>query len=109
LLERRLQECNAILIEANHDTFLLQRGPYPEILKRRIRGSRGHLSNTQTANILRKVVGEDTPILLAHLSKVNNTPQLAIQSVHDALRESGIRSENIHALMPYNDPREVKI
>ncbi|MEM2056200.1 MAG: MBL fold metallo-hydrolase [Thermoplasmatales archaeon] len=109
LLENRLRECSAILIEANHDTFLLQRGPYPEILKRRIRGSRGHLSNTQTASILKKVVGEGTPVLLAHLSKVNNTPQLAVQSVHEALRESGIKFENIHALMPYNDPAEVKI
>lgn len=109
LLERRIRECSAVLIEANHDPFLLQRGPYPEILKRRIRSSRGHLSNVQTANILKRSVGDGVPILLAHLSKVNNTPQLAIQSVHEVLRESGIKTENLHALRPYNDTREVRV
>jgi len=109
LLERRIQECKAVLIEANHDPFLLQKGPYPEILKKRIRGARGHLSNIQTAGILKRSVSDEVPILLAHLSKVNNTPQLAIQSVHGVLRESGIRIENIHALSPYNDPKEVRV
>jgi phosphoribosyl 1,2-cyclic phosphodiesterase len=109
LLEKRVSECNAILIEANHDPSMLQKGPYPDILKKRISGARGHLSNQQTAKVLRKAVNEETPILLAHLSKVNNTPQLAIQAVHGALRESGLRTERIRALAPYNDPTEIRL
>ena len=109
LLEKRLGECNAILIEANHDPLMLQKGPYPDTLKKRISGARGHLSNQQTAKILRRAVDENTPVLLAHLSKINNTPQLAIQSVHGALRESGLKTEKIRALAPYNDPTEIRI
>ena len=99
----------AIMIEANHDSTMLERGPYPELLKRRIKGARGHLSNLQTARILRRAVNEETPVLLAHLSKVNNTPQLAIQAVHAAMRESGLKTERLHALAPYNDLREIRI
>ena len=109
LLEKRVAECNAILIEANHDPLMLEKGPYPDMLKRRIRGARGHLSNQQTAKILRRAVNEDTPVLLAHLSKVNNTPQLAIQAVHGALRESGLKTEKIRALAPYNDATEIRV
>ncbi|MGC8617665.1 MAG: MBL fold metallo-hydrolase [Thermoplasmata archaeon] len=109
LLEKRVGECNAILIEANHDPMMLEKGPYPEMLKRRISGARGHLSNQQTAKILRRTVNEDTPVLLAHLSKVNNTPQLAIQAVHGALRESGLKTEKIRALAPYNDVAEIRL
>jgi phosphoribosyl 1,2-cyclic phosphodiesterase len=109
LLEKRVAECNAIMIEANHDPTMLERGPYPELLKRRIKGARGHLSNLQAARILRRAVNEETPVLLAHLSKVNNTPQLAIQAVHAAMRESGLKNERLHALAPYNDLREIRI
>ncbi len=109
ILEKRVGDCDAILIEANHDPSMLEKGPYPELLKRRIRGARGHLSNQQTAKILRAAVSEETPVLLAHLSKVNNTPQLAIQAVHAALRESGIKTEKLHALAPYSDLREIRI
>ncbi|MCL5408368.1 MAG: MBL fold metallo-hydrolase [Candidatus Thermoplasmatota archaeon] len=109
LLEKRVSECNVILIEANHDPLMLEKGPYPDMLKRRIRGARGHLSNQQTAKILRRAVNEDTPVLLAHLSKVNNTPQLAIQAVHGALRESGLKTEKIRALAPYNDATEIRV
>ncbi|MEM0133804.1 MAG: MBL fold metallo-hydrolase [Thermoplasmatales archaeon] len=109
LLEKRVGECNAILIEANHDPLMLEMGPYPEMLKKRIRGARGHLSNQQTAKILRRTVNEDTPVILAHLSKVNNTPQLAIQAVHGALRESGLKIEKIRALEPYNDTLEIRL
>ena len=109
LLEKRVGECNAILIEANHDPSMLERGPYPDLLKRRISGARGHLSNQQTAKVLRRAVNEETPVLLAHLSKINNTPQLAIQAVHGALRESGLKTERIRAVAPYNDSTEIRL
>jgi len=109
LLNRRLRECDVIIIEANHDPIMLEKGPYPEVLKRRIRDPRGHLSNLKTGNILRNVIDQETKVILAHLSKVNNTPQLAIQTVHEILRESGFKESNIKALMPYNDQMEIRI
>ncbi|MCL5681237.1 MAG: MBL fold metallo-hydrolase [Candidatus Thermoplasmatota archaeon] len=109
LLRRRLKECNLVVIEANHDPLLLENGPYPETLKRRIRNPRGHLSNEQTGNILKSVMDSDTIPILAHLSQVNNTPQIAIQTVHDVLREGGFKSNNLKALLPYNDPSEYRI
>ncbi len=109
LLERRLRECNAIIIEANHDPVMLEMGPYPELLKRRIKNPRGHLSNQKTGLILRNVMDDGTLVILAHLSKINNTPQLAVQTVHEILREGGFKSNNIKALIPYNDPMEIRL
>lgn len=109
LLERRLSECDVIIIEANHDPVMLEMGPYPQLLKNRIKNPRGHLSNQKTASILKNVIDESTITVLAHLSKINNTPQLAIQTVHEVLRESGFKSNNLKALIPYNDPMEIRI
>ncbi len=109
LLERRLRECDVIIIEANHDPVMLEMGPYPELLKRRIKNPRGHLSNQKTGSILKNVMDEETIAVLAHLSKVNNTPQLAVQTVHEILRESGFKSNNLKALIPFNDPMEIRI
>jgi phosphoribosyl 1,2-cyclic phosphodiesterase len=109
LLEKRLRECNVIIIEANHDPVMLEMGPYPELLKRRIKNPRGHLSNQKTGIILKNVMDEETIAVLAHLSKINNTPQLAVQTVHEILRESGFKSNNLKALIPFNDPMEIRI
>ncbi|MGC8727313.1 MAG: MBL fold metallo-hydrolase [Thermoplasmata archaeon] len=109
LLERRLRECDVIIIEANHDPVMLEMGPYPELLKRRIKNPRGHLSNQKTGSILKNVMDEETIAVLAHLSKINNTPQLAVQTVHEILRESGFKSNNLKALIPFNDPMEIRI
>jgi phosphoribosyl 1,2-cyclic phosphodiesterase len=64
---------------------MLQNGPYPESLKRRIRSKRGHLSNPAAAVCLRDF-GRDVPlIILAHLSEINNTPERAIGSAREGL------------------------
>ncbi len=109
LLEKRIEGSSVVFIEANHDPTMLEQGPYPDILKKRIRGARGHLSNHQTARILGRTIDDSTAVMLLHLSKINNTPQLAIQTVHGVLREGGFKTENIRALSPYNDPVEIRI
>jgi len=64
---------------------MLQNGPYPESLKRRIRSKRGHLSNPAAAACLRDF-GRDVPqVILAHLSEMNNTPEKAIGSAREGL------------------------
>lgn len=81
-----LAASHLLIIEANHDPEMLQRGPYPAFLKRRILGPYGHLSNETTANSMQDVVNADTQhVLLAHLSEKNNLPTVAHKVVSQAL------------------------
>lgn len=69
---------HALMLECNHDVTLLREGLYPPILKARIAGGRGHLSNVQAAEILaRSDRSQLAWIAAAHLSAVNNRPELA--------------------------------
>jgi phosphoribosyl 1,2-cyclic phosphodiesterase len=80
-----LRDCDGIVLESNHCPEMLQNGPYPESLKRRIRSKRGHLSNPAAAACLRDF-GRDVPqVILAHLSEMNNTPDKAMGSAREGL------------------------
>lgn len=70
-------KCHAAFLEANYDETMLEQGRYPYHLKRRIRGGHGHLSNTQALEIFRAHKPPHmSHVLLAHLSKDNNDPEL---------------------------------
>jgi phosphoribosyl 1,2-cyclic phosphodiesterase len=78
-----LSGLDAILLEANHDVNMLQVGPYPYYLKQRILGNKGHLSNESAGRLLCRIIHDDLKhVLLGHLSRENNLPQLA----HEAVR-----------------------
>ncbi len=82
--------CDLALIEANHDPGMLRTGPYPPELKARIRSDRGHLSNSQSADLAAALAESGArAILLAHLSAENNTPAIALKTVSDRLTASG--------------------
>ena len=77
-----LKGMDAVLIEANHDVNMLQVGPYPYYLKQRILGDRGHLSNENSGRLLSRILHDKLQaILLGHLSKENNLPELAYEAV----------------------------
>ena len=77
-----LQGMDTILLEANHDVNMLQVGPYPYQLKRRILGDRGHLSNELSGQLLKRIAHEKLQgVVLGHLSKDNNIPELAYETV----------------------------
>lgn len=77
-----LRGMDALLIEANHDVNMLQVGPYPYYLKQRILGDRGHLSNENSGKLLSRILHDKLQaILLGHLSKENNLPELAYEAV----------------------------
>lgn len=77
-----LTDLDAMIIEANHDIQMLSRGPYPLSLKRRILGAKGHLSNASCGELLTKVLNAHTRhVFLGHLSKENNLPELAFETV----------------------------
>jgi phosphoribosyl 1,2-cyclic phosphodiesterase len=76
-------QCHAAFLEANYDDDMLDKGGYPYHLKRRIRGGQGHLSNKQALNLfINYRPAYMSHLLLAHLSKNNNCPQL-VQRLFD--------------------------
>ena len=81
---------DAAVIEANHDTDMLRFGSYPAYLKRRILSDTGHMSNRVCGTFAVELAKSGTGrIVLGHLSKENNTPELAYSAVSAALREIG--------------------
>ncbi len=73
---------DAILLEANHDLKMLETGPYPYYLKRRIMGNYGHLSNEASGQLLNEILHDGMKgIVLGHLSKENNYEALAYETV----------------------------
>ncbi|MCH5232906.1 MAG: MBL fold metallo-hydrolase [Muribaculaceae bacterium] len=86
-----ISEADYLVIESNYDRKMLLNGRYPRFLKERIMTSHGHMDNEATARFIKEIV---TPklknIFLCHLSKDNNTPEIALKIVRDALEEAGM-------------------
>ncbi|MEO8584163.1 MAG: MBL fold metallo-hydrolase [Flavitalea sp.] len=79
-LEYHFRQCHAAFLESNYDTDMLMNGKYPYYLKRRISGGQGHLSNNQAKSLfMEHRPSFMTHLLLAHLSKENNCPDLVRQ------------------------------
>jgi phosphoribosyl 1,2-cyclic phosphodiesterase len=88
LVVERLKDCDAIVLESNHDLSMLKVGPYPWALKQRVMSRRGHLSNDAVADYLSNGFdGKARHVILAHLSKKNNLPEIALLSAENALTE----------------------
>lgn len=82
--------CQLVMLESNHDVAMLQNGPYPYHLKRRILSDRGHLSNAACAETAVKLLSKGTTrFFLGHLSAENNFPDLAYQETYAALTQKG--------------------
>jgi phosphoribosyl 1,2-cyclic phosphodiesterase len=93
--------CSALLVESNYDPALLRDGPYPWSLKERILGPLGHLSNGDVARLLEKGLGDDCRrVVLAHLSRKNNHPELALQAAEEALLRAGRRAVEVALAAP---------
>lgn len=87
----RLSGAHVLVLEFNHDLGMLDGGPYPPPLKKRIRSDHGHLSNDQAAHMLRLLAGPELhTLVLAHLSETNNTPELALEVAAAMLAELGL-------------------
>ncbi|MBL8148614.1 MAG: MBL fold metallo-hydrolase [Blastocatellia bacterium] len=81
-----LRSCDALILEANHDVELLKSSPYPWSLKQRVMSRQGHLSNEEMARFLREDYdGSARHIVLAHLSRENNHPEIATLAAQQAL------------------------
>ena len=90
-VENALLGCDAVVIESNHDVRMLQMGPYPYQLKRRIMSDIGHLSNVTCSEFLPRLVKSGTKrFVLAHLSKENNMPEIAYRESLNELNAKGM-------------------
>lgn len=79
-----------VLLESNHEIRMLQNGPYPYILKQRILSDTGHLSNSSCGDFAKELVQSGTTrLILGHLSRENNLPELAYTATAAALAEIG--------------------
>jgi len=88
---RRLRGAHVLVLEFNHDLGMLETGPYPATLKRRIAGNAGHLSNDQAARMLRALASENLhTLVLAHLSEHNNRPDIALEAARATLDGLGL-------------------
>ena len=77
-----LSECDILMLEANHDVHMLEVGPYPYRLKRRILGDKGHLSNDRCGRLLTSLISDRLKyVVLGHLSQENNLAELAYETV----------------------------
>ncbi len=89
---RGLSGADAVVIESNHDLEMLRYGPYPYPLKKRILSPKGHLSNDDCARLAAHLADTGTEyIVLGHLSRDNNTPAKAFQTVSSLLQGRGVK------------------
>ena len=72
---------DAVLLESNYDPTMLERGPYPPALKKRITGENGHISNIDSAELIQTAASSKLRwVCLSHLSEQNNSPNIALQT-----------------------------
>lgn len=91
-VKEALSDADVILLESNHDIEMLKFGPYPYPLKRRILSDIGHLSNEACGKAILDILGDKhKTIYLGHLSKTNNYPELAYETVVSVLRDNSVQ------------------
>lgn len=90
LMHHHLLQCQAVVLEANHDVQMLKEGPYPLPLQQRVLSSRGHLANTDSLTFAAQLSEERLRLLvLAHLSEINNHPDLVLREAQQRLPGRG--------------------
>ncbi len=106
----KLKNKNMYIFESNHDVDMLMNGKYPPWLKKRVVGDKGHLSNKDSSLYLSKLIGDKTKkIILAHLSKENNSEEEALKTIKEVFNEYDITFDNIECARQKEKTEEVII
>lgn len=92
-VRQNVADADVLILEANHDEDMLKNGSYPQIIKQRILGARGHLSNVSAAWLLAHMERLPEAVFLAHLSQENNLPSLALETVRGILDANELGAE----------------
>ncbi|QEK13484.1 MBL fold metallo-hydrolase [Crassaminicella thermophila] len=93
-VRKEIQGSDLLILESNHDVEMLKMGRYPWYLKKRVMGNYGHLSNEAAGEVIAEMMEGNNPIthvLLGHLSKENNFPELAFETVKNVLASRKIK------------------
>lgn len=101
-----LKGLNGVVLEANHDIHMLEVGPYPYPLKRRVMGDKGHLSNEWSGRLLCDILHDGLQyVVLGHLSKENNYAELAYETVklEVSMGDNPYRGEDIPMMVAKRD------
>jgi len=98
MVKQHVRGCHCLVVESNHDLDMLKVGPYPWFVKQRVMGRHGHLSNRTTAQFLTDDYdGAAQVLVLAHLSEMNNHPEIVRLTAIDALgRRSKADGAELH-------------
>lgn len=89
--EYYMEQAHYLMIESNYDRTMLDTGRYPEFLKARVRGPKGHLDNDVAAQFVAQHYHEGLKwLFLCHLSNDNNTPEQALRTMRSALEQRGL-------------------
>jgi phosphoribosyl 1,2-cyclic phosphodiesterase len=105
-IARRLCDPHVLVLEFNWDPELMESGPYPPMLRRRITGGRGHLSNQQAAAMLEQLAGANLhTLVIAHISQKTNLPEIARECAQAALLRLGLSHVRVllaeqHQILP---------
>jgi phosphoribosyl 1,2-cyclic phosphodiesterase len=105
-VEHALKQADVAVIESNYDKKMLAEGPYPIYLKKWIASDIGHLSNVDCAGAIKRTMKDNRQIFLAHLSKTNNAPDIARETVAEV---TGVKRMHIDCLEFPGDSRTIKV
>jgi phosphoribosyl 1,2-cyclic phosphodiesterase len=95
----QLAQCQALFLESNYDEEMLWAGPYPQHLKIRVAGDKGHLSNAQAFDLLKEFHHPDLKVVfLSHLSGENNRPDVAAEAFKSLLACFEVKVTNRYAV-----------
>lgn len=102
-----LKNRSIYILESNHDEKMVMNGPYPYVLKQRVLSDEGHLSNRTASTYLQNWIGTTTKfVILAHLSEINNTPEMALNTFQDIVDFEQPYSFNLMIAKQY-EPLEI--
>ena len=106
IIKENLKNSDVIVLESNYDYNMLMTGPYHWELKNRVKGRNGHLSNAEASKLIAQVLNEKLKkVYLMHISKDNNTPELAYNSLYEILE----RENKSHLEIEVIDEKEAEI
>jgi len=105
-VENEMRDADLVVLESNYDRHMLVTGPYPPMLKKLVASDIGHLSNVDCAESLKRTMSAERKIFLAHISRNNNTPDTARETVAEI---TGIRRSKIDCLEFKGDTRIIRV
>lgn len=98
-VKEHLSQCDALFLESNYDKEMLLNGTYPQHLKIRVSGEKGHLSNCDAAELLKEYHNDKLKlVLLSHLSGENNTPEIALKAFDKLKNKFKIEVASRHSI-----------